>query len=133
MPHAGGRDVHSELLDGSWNFKDFLAPLNIQIKGVASTSKEDAAHVWRLVDRSLLTQAGFQESAIEVHHPDWQNLPPVGSDVILLTKTYMHSPNYSQNPLLLLPATEILKLSKDFFGEGVCFQSGYPGRNLHPL
>lgn len=116
MPHVGSRDIHAELLDGSWNFKDFLRPLDIRVTGITSTAKEEAAHVWRIVDRKTLVQAGFQEGAVQVQHPDWRDLPPSSSDSILLTKSFMHSQNYSQNPILLIPGSLADKLSKEDWG-----------------
>ena len=47
---AGGREAHFELLNGTWNWKDYLKGLDIELHGLTPTQLEPGSnHCWRFV------------------------------------------------------------------------------------
>ena len=54
-----GRELHVECLAGTWDFRQWLLPIELHIKGLVATQKEpEANHVWRIVARSDLDALG---------------------------------------------------------------------------
>ena len=110
-----GRKLVVEVLGGTWDFQKWLNPLNLQISGLASTHKNPSVnHVWRIVPRRFLTGAGLTNDAIQIEtfHADWLGLEKDDEDAILMVKQYMHSSDFSQQPLLLLPAAVAKRLDR---------------------
>ena len=107
-----GRELHVECLAGTWDFRKWLLPIELHIKGLVATQKEpEANHVWRIVARSDLDALGLTEASVVCQHSDWAALPPEPEDAILLLKRRMHSTKLSQDPLLLLPKAVAAKLN----------------------
>ena len=107
-----GRELHVECLAGTWDFRQWLLPIELHIKGLVATQKEpEANHVWRIVARSDLDALGLTEASVVCQHSDWAALPPEPEDAILLLKRRMHSTKLSQDPLILLPKAVAAKLN----------------------
>ena len=103
---ARGRELHVEVLEGTWDVRTWLHDADVQIKGLAATHKEpDACHVWRMVSRSHLTSLGLTDASVVCLHDDWKSLEPHADDVILLVKRRMSSMELAQEPLLMLPVS----------------------------
>ncbi len=91
---AGGRRQEVHLLHGCWGWKEYFAPLGINVSGHVQTKgmKEhghDAIHMFRFVRRGHL------------HRPVAEPLPPQrfpaeADDIILLGKHFLASPDFSQ-------------------------------------
>ena len=97
------RIVKVEVLHGSYNFQEWMAPLKLNISGLTITEYDKGVnHSFRLIQRRDMERYG----------KDWKVDHDVregtsceqGRDVILLMKQYMSSSHLSQPPLLLLPA-----------------------------
>ena len=105
-------DYQVEILNASWDFKAWLAPLTIKVTGLNQTQKAtekrlEACHCFKLVRRETLPP----ELSQLVETPGFlQTVAPHGQDVILCTKLYVASPTLSQPPLLFLPWQELAKV-----------------------
>jgi hypothetical protein len=101
---VGGRVLHVEVLDGTYDFQQWFTKLDVCISGLAATSLEpDTNHVWRFIPSSLAASVLDGGVEIEVAHDDWKGMVHDDSDAVLLLKQYMHSENFSQVPLLVQP------------------------------
>ena len=104
-------DYQVEILNASWDFKAWLAPLTIKVTGLNQTQKAtekrlEACHCFKLVRRETLPP----ELSQLVATPGFlQTVAPHGQDVILC-KLYVASPTLSQPPLLFLPWQELAKV-----------------------
>ena len=116
IPPRCGRKHVVEILPQVYDFKEWLdKPLNIHIQGLTSTHDEpNAAQVWRLIPRSLLSEAGFAaDLEIECGHEEWKDLPPDPDDTILLLKDALHKNVFCQNPLLLCPKSVVSQIRQE--------------------
>ena len=105
--------MHVEIVANTLDFTSWMRPFGMRISGIAATHSEPLAnHLWRIVSRSDLPTLGFTDAAIEVSNVDWKDIAPDGADAVLLTKAYLHSNMYSQQPILLLPADIAERLDK---------------------
>ena len=107
-PHQN-RIVQVEVLHGTYNFQEWMAPMNLNIAGLTITEHDKAVnHSFRLIQRRDL----------ERYSKDWTVAQDIregqsgeqGRDVILLMKQYMSSSHLSQPPTLLLPAARASRL-----------------------
>ena len=97
---VGGRKIHVEILEGCMDFQKWFVPYGIQFAGICPTAvEEDVNHHWRFVKRGSLND----DVAVQNTHPEWQDAPEDGDDVIMLVKESISTTKMSQNPLLVLP------------------------------
>eukprot|EP00959_Pyramimonas_sp_CCMP1952_P220165 4603254-Pyramimonas_sp.AAC.1 len=121
-----GRKLVVEVLGGTWDFQKWLNPLNLQISGLASTQKNPSVnHAWRIVPRRFLTGAGLTDAAIKIEtfHAEWLGLDKDDEDAILMLKQYMHSSDFSQQPMLLLPVAVAKRLDRAALKANGCLKS----------
>ena len=89
---VGYADVF-EILPQVYDFEEWLdKPLNVHIQGLTSTSDEpNAAQVWPLILRSLLSKASIADDLeMEGGPEEWKDLSHDPDDTILLLKDTMH-------------------------------------------
>ena len=92
-PPSYGRKLVVEILPQVYDFKEWLyKPLNVHIQGLTSTSDEpNAAQVWPLILRSLLSKASIADDLeMEGGPEEWKDLSHDPDDTILLLKDTMH-------------------------------------------
>ena len=108
-----GLDLHVEVLDGTFDFQAWFAVLGIKIGGLASTHWEpDTNHVWNFSQRSLVGNCVADD--IECHHSGWaSDVPQLDADAVLLLRQFLHSQDFSQAPLLVLPVEITKDLKRD--------------------
>ena len=92
-PPSYGRKLVVEILPQVYDFEEWLdKPLNVHIQGLTSTSDEpNAAQVWPLILRSLLSKASIADDLeMEGGPEEWKDLSHDPDDTILLLKDTMH-------------------------------------------
>jgi hypothetical protein len=111
---ARGRQLHVEVLHGTWDFQAWFGTLDAQISGLAATHTEpNTNHSWTFARYSLLNTIMPQaDTEVEVAHETWKDLPADSRDCILLVKQYMHDAKYSQKPILMQPYAIASSLNK---------------------
>jgi hypothetical protein len=82
MVPSKGREIRVEIMEGSWDWQEFLAPLNINLSGVAITAEEKSVvHSFRVVRRGdLKTYKGSELWTVATEVKDSCNVAhaPVG-------------------------------------------------------
>ena len=67
------RRLHVEILESTFDWKQFLAMAHLKVAGLAATHRQPhTCHVWRLVARKHITKLGFTFASIECMHKDWE-------------------------------------------------------------
>ena len=95
-----------EEVKGVRSWASLLEPLMVKLKGVTGPN---APHMFRMVCRKDLIHEGANDLVVD--RGAWSfDVPESPYDVVLLVKQYMHSEVLSQEPLLLLPQIELLRL-----------------------
>ena len=100
------------ILEGTWDWKDWLSELPLQVSGHVGTQKRKEEnvtepHVYRLVLRKNIEDSLFTELVSlpsDNITTDWPHLEPHDMDVVLLTKHFMKDVALSQDPCVFCPA-----------------------------
>ena len=72
---VGTRQLHVEVLEGTYDFQTWLHGLDVHMCGLAPTHWEpDVNHSWRFICRGDVEQVLPAESRIQCQHPGWVNL-----------------------------------------------------------
>lgn len=109
MKPLHGRSLHVEIMDNTWNFKEwFQAGIDSNISGLTSTKTQGANHLWRFERRECLQKL----SEIECHHEEWQSWAPQNGDVCMTVKQFISDKERSQMPELICPAKVWLELKE---------------------
>ena len=104
-----GRSLHVEIMDNTWNFKEwFQVGIDSNISGLTSTKSQGANHLWRFERREYLPK----HLEIECHHEGWQSWAPQNADVCMTVKQFISDQERSQMPELILPAKVWVELKE---------------------
>ena len=101
-----------EVINGVYNFQQFMAPLQIQVQGLFGDGggTSDTAHCFRMVRAVDVVKYTLPDHNVQKNFKEFNNAPSSNEDVVLLAKQYMSSKELSQPPTLLLPASWASKL-----------------------
>ena len=117
MTPVKNREIHIEKLTGTWDFKEWFAPVSCEVSGLTATAThkdKHTNHVWVFTNKNTVVDTlGFTEESIDVDHVQAARDDRVvikESDPIMLVKQFMHSQSFTQTPQLLIPSEEFQKL-----------------------
>ena len=67
VPRAGGREMECHILQGAWDFHEWLEPLGVKVQGLTITDKApNVVYCYRIVRREdLMKYAGHKHWIIE--------------------------------------------------------------------